>query len=103
MSTAILFYEHNLPKHIIELQNYMKLLYMSNVIRIANEMAGPGQLVLAQQYYNVACQCVQPGLECFQNIFGSAHNLSQPLSCFKAACLIDPTRVNGLQPTAADV
>ena len=33
----------------------MKLLYMSNVIRIANEMAGPGQLVLAQQYYVNVC------------------------------------------------
>ena len=76
---------------------------MSNVIQIASEMAGPGQLAFAQQCYNFACQCVQPGLEYFQNIFGSVDNLSQPLSCFKAARLIDPTRVNDLQPTAADV
>lgn len=50
-----------------------------------------------------ACQCVQPGLEYFQDIFETADNLSQPLSCFKAAHLIDPTRVNDLQLTAADV
>ena len=48
-------------------------------------------------------QCVQPGLEYFQNILGSVDNLSQPLSCFKAAHLIDHTRVNDLQPTAADL
>ena len=89
--------------YIIELQNHMRLLRKSNVIRIANEMAGPGQPALAQQYCNFACQRVQPGLEYFQNIFGSVDNLSQPLSCFKAARLIDPTRVNDLQPTAADV
>ena len=46
---------------------------------------------------------MQPGLEYFQNILGSVHNLSQPLSCFKAAHLIDHTRVNDLQPTAADL
>ena len=88
---------------IIELQNHMRLLHMPNIIQIANEMAGPGQPALAQQYYNFACQCVQPGLEYFQNIFGGVDNLSQPLSCFKAARLIDPTRVNDSQPTAADV
>lgn len=89
--------------YIIELQNHMRLLHMPNVIRVANEMAGPGQPALAQQYYNFAYHCVQPGLEYFQNIFGSVDNLSQLLSCFKAARLIDPTRVNDLQPTAADV
>lgn len=38
--------------YIIELQNHMRLLHMPIVIRIANEMAGPGQPALAQQYYN---------------------------------------------------
>ena len=88
--------------YIIELQNHMRLLHMQNVIRIANEMAGPGQRALAQQYNNFAWQCVQPGLEYFQNIFESVDNLSQPLSCFKAARLY-PTRVNDIHQKAADV
>ena len=43
--------------YIIELQNCTRLLHMPNVMRIANEMAGPGQPALAQQqqYHNFAC------------------------------------------------
>lgn len=49
---------------------------MPNVIRIANEMAGPGQPALPQQYYNIASQRAKPGLKYFQNIFGGVDNLS---------------------------
>ncbi|CAB3995445.1 RNA-directed DNA polymerase from transposon BS [Paramuricea clavata] len=90
---------------IIELENCVRLMHMPNVTQISSELAatdGPDQRD-QEQWQDYACQCVQPGFNYFLDTFANADNLSQPLSCFKAARLVDPRRVNDLVPTVADV
>ncbi|CAB4023964.1 RNA-directed DNA polymerase from transposon BS [Paramuricea clavata] len=90
---------------IIELANCVRLMHMPNVTQISSELAatdGPDQRD-QEQWQDYACQCVQPGFNYFLDTFANADNLSQPLSCFKAARLVDPRRVNDLVPTVADV
>ena len=91
-----------------ELENYVRLMHMPNVNRIASDLAAIAETdlekqQLLQQWQDYACQCVQPGFDYFLDTYASADNLSHPMCCFKAAHLVDPRKVNDLMPSVTDI
>ena len=71
-----------------------------NMSAIARHLA-PGNLPVQQQWMSYGMNCVKDGIEYFNNKFGD--DSASPLNAFKAARLFSPSKVNDIQPSAADV
>lgn len=62
---------------------------------------GPGNPSIQQQWIQYGMNCVNGGIKYFQDKF--SNDSRPPLNAFKAARLFSPSKVNDMQPLAADV
>ena len=74
--------------------------YHPNVEAVARSLS-LGNTVVHQQWTQYAIQCVQPGIDYFQQKFGD--DMTYPLNVFKAARYFSPTKMFEMQPSASDV